>query len=146
LSWLRPLSVVYLDWTGLDLGSNPVHTSSIAIWLQERHTIHILFIVSLGILWCCSRKLYGVPNSAQIVYIAPYILLLKGLNRLKCVLIVAFILIIAPTLTASTLYYRQNLIILLRILFLHLGSGGGGHIRSLALLNVLPKLLRYRVI
>ena len=44
-------------------------------------------------------------------------LLLKGLNYLK------YVLIVAPTLTASTLYYRQNLIILLRILFLHLGSG-----------------------
>jgi len=43
-------TVIYLDWTGLDLGSNPVHSGSIAIWLQERHIIHILFIVSLGIL------------------------------------------------------------------------------------------------
>ena len=43
-------AVICLDWTGLDLGLNPVHSSSIAIWLQERYTIHILFIVSLGIL------------------------------------------------------------------------------------------------
>src|SRR6266568_6044493 len=88
--------MIYLDWTGLDLGSNPVHSSSVTIWLQERHTIHILFIVSLGIFWCCSRKLYRLPNSAQIVYITPYILLLKGLNRLKYILIITLILIIHP--------------------------------------------------
>ena len=134
-------SVICLDWTGLDLGSNPVHSGSIAIWLQERHIIHILFIVSLGILWCCSRKLCRPLNSAQIVYITLYILLLKGLNCLKYVFIITLILIIVPTLTAGMLYYCQNLLIILPILFLYLGSSGGSYICSLVLLNVFPELL-----
>ena len=140
-------AVICLDQTGLDLDLNLVYSSFIAIWLQERYIIHILFIVSLGILWCCNRKLCKLLNLAQIVYITFYILLLKGLNYLKYVFIIALIFIIAPTFTASMFYYCQNLfIILFYILFFYLGSGGGSYIYSLVLFNVLFKLFWCRVI